>query len=95
MLRPELVHRFAEATYDGVTYEPRVYAARGDVTWEGWLVFLPRRGGPILVTDRETSQPDLDALRYWATGLEPIYLDGAFRRAHVLAAPAEERLGRV
>lgn len=26
-------------------------------------------------------QPDLSALEYWATGLEPMYLAGAFERA--------------
>jgi hypothetical protein len=32
-------------------------------------------------TSEETSQPTRDDVAYWASGLEPIYLDGAFRRA--------------
>ncbi len=99
MIHPELVHRFAPVVAaDGKTYEPRVYAARGDITWEGWLVFLPEGGGTVMVTERETTQPDLDAVRYWATGLEPVYVEGAFARAHPLGrgrrAPSEQRLGR-
>ena len=29
----------------------------------------------------ETTQPNLEALRYWASGLEPVYLEGALERA--------------
>jgi hypothetical protein len=29
----------------------------------------------------ETTQPDRAALEYWASGIEPIYLDGALARA--------------
>lgn len=35
----------------------------------------------MLRTGQETSQPNRSALEYWATGLETIYLDGAFKRA--------------
>jgi hypothetical protein len=51
---------------------------RLDGTWEGWIEFIPVN--PALDskrTDRETTQPDLSALEYWATGLEPRYLIGA------------------
>jgi hypothetical protein len=30
---------------------------------------------------KETSQPNRDAIEYWALGLEPIYLEGALARA--------------
>jgi len=51
-------------------------------TWHGWLVFEPEAGdGTTLRTDRETTQPDRDDLEYWASGLEPVYLDGALTRA--------------
>jgi hypothetical protein len=53
---------------------------RADGTWEGWLEFRSA-SGEVRRTERETTQPNLDALRYWATGLEPLYLDGAFARA--------------
>ena len=33
------------------------------------------------MTDRETTQPNLRALEYWATGLTPAYLEGALDRA--------------
>lgn len=54
---------------------------REDGTWAGRLVF--RDGVDVRVTDQETSQPDRDALDYWATGLEPVYLEGAFERARM------------
>lgn len=55
---------------------------REDGTWRGWLEFKPRTGrGPTLRTGQETTQPSRDALAYWATGLEMVYLEGAFRRA--------------
>jgi hypothetical protein len=55
---------------------------RGDGTWEGWLEFHPVASSlPVLRTDQETSQPNRDALEYWAGGLEPVYLEGALARA--------------
>ena len=56
-----------------------------DGTWRGWLDFTPTEGGPILTTDRETTQSTLEAVSYWASGLEPVYLEGAFERARVVA----------
>ena len=38
-------------------------------------------GGPALRTGRETTQPNRDAVANWASGLEPVYLEGAFARA--------------
>jgi hypothetical protein len=59
---------------------------RPDGTWEGWLEFHPTdTRQPTLRTDQETSQPNRGALEYWADGLEPVYLEGAF-------ACAEEQL---
>jgi hypothetical protein len=55
---------------------------RVDGTWEGWLEFHPNDvSQPILRTDQETSQPNRAAIKYWADGLEPIYLEGALARA--------------
>jgi hypothetical protein len=55
---------------------------RTDGMWEGWIEFHPTDAGhPILSTERETSQPNLVALEYWAEGLEPTYLEGALARA--------------
>lgn len=55
---------------------------RADATWEGWIEFHPTDSDhPVLTTEQETSQPNRAALEYWADGLEPIYLEGAFARA--------------
>jgi hypothetical protein len=48
--------------------------------WEGWIEFVTEMGQRV-VTDRETTQPSLAAVEYWATGLEPVYLEGALKRA--------------
>src|SRR5207253_1706451 len=63
---------------DGMTYIVRIYAQeRIDGTWEGWLEFRPTdEGKPVLRTEQETSQPNRMAVKYWASGLEPIYLEG-------------------
>ena len=68
---------------DGITYIVRIYADdRPDGTWSGWLEFHPADSSrPVLCTGQETSQPNRAAIDYWASGLEPIYLDGAFARA--------------
>ena len=68
---------------DGMTYIVRIYAQeRIDGTWEGWLEFHPTdEGKPVLRTEQETSQPNRMAVEYWASGLEPIYLEGAFARS--------------
>lgn len=50
--------------------------------WEGWVEFVPLDGaGDVLVTSVETTQPEREHLVYWATGLTPIYLEGALSRA--------------
>ena len=55
---------------------------RTDGTWEGRLEFVPLSAAlSTRRTGRETTQPDPAALEYWATGLEPLYLAGAFERA--------------
>lgn len=67
---------------DGTVYRVETWGEpREDGTWWGWLEFVPRDGGPALVTGQETSQPNRDALGYWATGLEPVYFEGALLRA--------------
>jgi hypothetical protein len=66
----------------GEVYNVDIYGEqRAGGTWEGWLEFNPENGGPRLRTERETTQPNHDALVYWASGLEPLYLEGAFERA--------------
>jgi hypothetical protein len=65
------------------TYEARA-VGRPTPTgmWEGWLEFVPIDGrGDVLVSGVETTQPERTHLAYWATGLTPVYLQGALRRA--------------
>ena len=68
---------------DGTTYAVlRDGEERDDGTWAGWLEFAPTtETGETLVTGQETSQPNRTAIEYWATGLEPVYFEGAFQRA--------------
>ena len=71
---------------EGVTYRAAAFGEqREDGSWWGWIEFDPRDGGPPLATGQETSQPNRDALAYWATGIEPVYLEGALIRALDLA----------
>jgi hypothetical protein len=68
---------------DGTVYTVRSYGEeRTDGTWTGWLQFDPVDATqPTLITGQETSQPNRAAVEYWATGLEPVYFQGAFERA--------------
>ena len=77
----------------GRRYVARVYGAcRPDDLWDGWFVFFPLDGGRTLATDRETTQSTLAAVRYWASGITTVYLDGALERARALLP--EARLAR-
>jgi hypothetical protein len=71
---------------EGLIWVPSIYGEqRADGTWEGWIEFRSVDGA-VRATDRETTQPNRDALEYWATGLEPVYYEGAFARAVSLPA---------
>ena len=77
-----LVYQRHIAAPDGALYEAR--AVGGDMPgggWQGWLEFLPLAGGPPVHTQRETTQPNRVDTEYWATGLSPVYLEGALKRA--------------
>ena len=69
---------------DGTTYNVRTYAdERVDGTWIGWIEFHPTDPTrTVMKTDQETSQPNQMDVEYWATGLEPVYFEGAFERAY-------------
>lgn len=69
---------------NGSAYTVRSYGEeRSDGTWTGWLEFDPvDENKASLRTDQETSQPNRTTIEYWATGLEPVYFEGAFARAH-------------
>jgi hypothetical protein len=74
----------------GETYIASAHAAPTDSgTWEGWIEFAPVSGGAAVVSGRETTQPSRADAVYWATGLAPVYLEGALARAlHQQARPA-------
>src|SRR5205823_2890292 len=69
MEQPKLVHVFPTRLVDGdgVGYVARAFAAPDRNVWDAWLAFFPDDGGKALLTDRETTQPNLEAVRYWAT----------------------------
>ena len=81
----QLIRQHNERVLDtlGNLYDVFIYGEpRLDGTWEGWIEFVPVDSSlSSRRTERETTQPDLPALEYWATGLEPLYLSGAFERA--------------
>ena len=52
---------------------------RPDGTWAGRLRFPD--DAAVRRTGQETSQPNREAVEYWASGLERIYLEGAFNRS--------------
>jgi hypothetical protein len=80
-----LIHEFAVeiADADGHAYIARAMGRqrKGRTVWEGWLEFAPRGGGMLRKSPIETTQPNREALAYWAGGLEPVYLEGALERA--------------
>jgi hypothetical protein len=80
----EIIHEhFNPVQCDGRSYTARtVGTRRDDGTWEGWIEFMPLDASAApLATERETTQPNREALAYWAQGLEPVYFEGAFDRA--------------
>lgn len=84
---PVMVHEFVNSIRgeDGGLYTVQVYGqSRADGTWIGWLSFVGPSGVEVRRTGRETTQSSQDQVAYWATGLQPSYLEGAFRRATVV-----------
>src|SRR5438132_3980876 len=74
MLRPEVIRDLELASHGlrMVPCDPML----------GWLEFHPTdERKSVLRTEQETSQPNRIAVEYWASGLEPICLEGAFARA--------------
>ena len=86
----EFVNQIADA--DGHVYTARAMGRqrKGRTVWEGWLEFAPVGGrGIVRRSQIETTQPNREALEYWATGIEPVYLEGALERA--IASRSERR----
>jgi hypothetical protein len=67
---------------DGAKYIARACGGEDDHGhWQGWLEFVPVTGGQTIRTGRETTQPNRTDTEYWATGLTPVFLEGALERA--------------
>ncbi len=67
---------------DGVPYHARACGREmDDGRWEGWIEFESLDGSEVLRSGRETTQPNRADTAYWATGLTPVYLEGALDRA--------------
>jgi hypothetical protein len=93
----ETLHEFQAAisSSDGVLYAARACGAEtpGGL-WEGWIEFVPETGGEPLRSPRETTQPNRTDILYWATGITPVYLEGALWRAQhplLITRPAAPR----
>ena len=68
---------------NGVLYIARAVGAEADDgLWQGWIEFIPlmpgRHGAAVAARDDAAEPQDVE---YWATGLTPVYLEGALRRA--------------
>lgn len=80
----EVLVKFSEAVTDrsGATYTAQVCGREANEVWEGWIEFIPNDpGAEPLRTARETTQPNRVDLRYWASGLTVVFLEGALERA--------------
>ena len=78
-----LEYRRAVVTGTGRPFAARACgapAADGTRRWHGWFEFMPGGDRTPLRTPRETTQPNRAATLYWATGITPVYLEGALRR---------------
>ena len=53
---------------------------RDNGQWEAWIEFEDLQTGEILRSERETTQPNHADAVYWASGLTPVYLEGALDR---------------
>ena len=80
----EMVHERAITLADGKGRRfdlARVHAEeQPGGTWQGWIEFRSAEGESVS-TERETTQSNREGVTYWATGLEPIFLEGALQGA--------------
>jgi hypothetical protein len=78
---------FVQFTEPVASGDGRIWSARACGSeasgglWQGWIEFIPADGDEPVRSGRETTQPNRTDLMYWATGLTPVYLEGALRRA--------------
>jgi hypothetical protein len=77
----EVIHVFDTAVLlNGIPYRAQVVGRPAAHIWEGWIEFVSSDGADARRTRRETTQPDREALVYWATGISGTYLEGALAR---------------
>jgi hypothetical protein len=87
----ELIEERAEQVQDadGYPYLVRILGQpRADGTWIGRVEFVAADGSAIRRTGPETTQSSREQVAYWASGLEALYFEGAFRRAQPVGALA-------
>jgi len=90
----EVVHerivRLVDA--EGTVYDRAfVYAElRDDRRWRAFIEFLSTDEQDAVRTGTETTQSSLEDMADWAEHLEPVYLEGAFRRALRRDRPEQE-----
>jgi hypothetical protein len=82
----EVLVQFTEPVVanDGTTYIARACGAETtNGMWQGWIEFLPEADEDVepVRSSRETTQPNRQDTIYWATGLTPVFLEGALDRA--------------
>ena len=79
----EVLMSYAEPIVDGSgRYLARAIGRRADDRmWEGWLEFQPIDGASVVIGPVESRQPEAHDLAYWASGLTPVFLEGALKRA--------------
>lgn len=78
----EVIHIFdAPVLSKTVAYTAQVVGRQAGHIWEGWIEFESQDGTDVRRTRRETTQPNREALTYWASGLSRTYLEGALARA--------------
>jgi len=79
----EVLARFSPLIRDGaLAFQAQACGApMSDGRWTAWIEFIPVDGGQALRSPRETTQPNRTDAKYWATGLTPVYLEGALQRA--------------
>ncbi len=79
----EVLAQFSHRVVDGAAaFRAQACGApMSDGRWTAWIEFIPLDGGQPLRSPRETTQPNRVDAEYWATGLTPVYLEGALHRA--------------
>ena len=87
----DVIHAFGEVIEDQRgAFDGRVVGRQaGDGTWEGWIEFAAANGAESLVTDVESRQQTRLQLLRWASGLTPVYAEGALHRARPAAVAFE------